>query len=101
MSQINSQYFSIKDQDCLVKDPEIAQYRSQYSSKLQDVDSWKVYASIYLNGKIICELPLMKSTDECAIHPAVCIGLSVKVKLMMNYRPHPTNSNNNNTPRST
>jgi len=56
--------YSVKDADCLVDDAVIAQYRSAYMT-LRQRTHWKVFAAIYLNGKMICELPVVEKTDMC------------------------------------
>lgn len=81
--------YSVKDHSCLITDNlAVANYRRNYMEEKGDkIKEWKVFAAIYLNGEMLCELPIMKNKDSCELYPAVCLGHTSKVKILLSYCP--------------
>jgi hypothetical protein len=81
--------YSVKDHSCLITDNlTVANYRRNYMEEKGDkIKEWNVFAAIYLNGEMLCELPIMKNKDSCKLYPAVCLGHTSKVKILLSYCP--------------
>jgi hypothetical protein len=79
--------FSITNSSCLtMDDPKVTQYRNEYIERKVQHD-WKVFAALYLNGKLVHELPIMQNSTDQDIYPAVCIGYEVVCELQDRREP--------------